>query len=62
MFNYRDVDRGLGNHKGYAATGTNSSRTASLRLEDVRGRIYQEKEPKVEQAALREAGTLDGRL
>lgn len=42
--------------------GTNSTRTASLRSEDVRGRSYQEKEPEVEQAALREAVTLDRRL
>lgn len=39
---------------------TNSTRTASLRSEDMRGRrSYQEKELQVDQGALREAMTLD---
>ena len=42
--------------------GMNSTRTASLRSKDVRGRSYHEKEYQVEQAALREAVILDRRL
>lgn len=56
------MDRGRGATRALQQPGTNSTRTASLRSEDVKGRSYQEKEPQVEQAALREAMTLDRRL